>query len=245
MHIILTGATGLVGSAALTSALTPSSISKISILARRTSIPLAANHDNVKIIQHADFLSYPPSLLEQLEGAEACIWALGVSANDVSKDEYERITVHYTLAAAKAFASLHQNFRFVFVSGEGATTQPGRFTPLFGRVKGHAEQALLTLPSESPYASIRPYAVRPAWVDAGKQPEIVPQHVPWGLSKRITEAFVGPMCRVVMPSFVTPTKQLGKLLTDLAIGDGKPMEGKGIEEGRTIRNIGIRRLTGW
>jgi hypothetical protein len=31
--------------------------------------------------------------------------------------EYEKITVEYPLAAAKAFTSLHDPFKFVYVSG--------------------------------------------------------------------------------------------------------------------------------
>lgn len=84
MHIILTGATGLVGSACLQSMLTNNTITKVSILSRRP-VPMAANHAKAKVIIHKDYTDYPPDLLAQLKGATGCVWAQGVSANDVSK----------------------------------------------------------------------------------------------------------------------------------------------------------------
>jgi hypothetical protein len=51
------------------------------------------------------------------------------------------------LAAAEAFSKLHPDspFTFVHVSGEGATQTPSMFTPIFGRVKGQIETALVDL----------------------------------------------------------------------------------------------------
>lgn len=88
MHLILTGATGLVGTAALHHLLSAPSVTKVTILSRRP-VPLAANNPKVTTIIHEDYTSYPPALLADLKGAQACIWALGVSINDVPK-EYVR-----------------------------------------------------------------------------------------------------------------------------------------------------------
>lgn len=44
---------------------------------------------------------------------------------------------------------------------------------------------------------------------------------------------------------ISPTRDLGKVLTELALSQGDKLEGKGIEgEGRTITNIGFRRIAG-
>lgn len=85
MHLILTGATGLVGSACLHNMLTNSAITAVSILSRRP-VPMAEGHPKVKVIINTDFKQYPAETLEQLKGATGCVWALGVSANDVSKE---------------------------------------------------------------------------------------------------------------------------------------------------------------
>ena len=56
-------------------------------------------------------------------------------------------------------------FKFVYVSGEGATTSPGIFTAHFGLIKGRTEAALLTLSKDSSYANLRVFSLRPGGVD--------------------------------------------------------------------------------
>lgn len=88
MHLILTGATGLVGSSILQTMLTHPSITKLSILSR-SPVPLAeshANHEKAHVIIHKDFKEYPESVLEQLRGAEGCVWALGTSSAGVDRE---------------------------------------------------------------------------------------------------------------------------------------------------------------
>ena len=84
MHLILTGATGLVGSACLHQMLLNKSITRISILSRRP-VPMAAEHAHVHVIIHKDFSAYSAEVLEELKGAEGCVWALGISVFRVSK----------------------------------------------------------------------------------------------------------------------------------------------------------------
>lgn len=88
MHLILTGATGLVGSGILQVMLTNPSITKLSILSRNP-VPLAethVGHEKAVVIVHSDFKNYPDSVLEQLKGAEGCVWALGTSSAGVDKE---------------------------------------------------------------------------------------------------------------------------------------------------------------
>jgi len=84
MHLILTGATGLVGAAVLDSMLAQKGVSRISILSRRP-VKMAEGHDKVKVILHKDFNTYDEALLEELRDAQGCVWALGVSQNAVNK----------------------------------------------------------------------------------------------------------------------------------------------------------------
>jgi uncharacterized protein YbjT (DUF2867 family) len=84
MHLILTGATGLVGSGALDAMLRNSAVSKISILSRRP-VPMADGHEKANVIIHKDFNKYEPEVLEQLKGARGVVWALGTSQNGVNK----------------------------------------------------------------------------------------------------------------------------------------------------------------
>jgi hypothetical protein len=82
MHLILTGATGLVGSACLHAMLTTKAVTTVTVLSRR-AVPQAEGHEKVQVILHQDFDNYPSEVLEKLKGAEGCVWALGVSQTDV------------------------------------------------------------------------------------------------------------------------------------------------------------------
>lgn len=85
MHLILTGATGLVGSGVLDAMLKSKEITKISILSRRP-VPLAANDPRANVIIHKDFENYEPELLNKLQGANGVVWALGISQLKVTKE---------------------------------------------------------------------------------------------------------------------------------------------------------------
>lgn len=134
-------------------------------------------------------------------------------------------------------------FHFVYVSGEGATHHPGRFTPLFGRVKGEAERALgefaqaqaqaaQALPppaiqqqqpdgrqaGNSPFHAI---AVRPAFVDPSAHAAIQPYLgglLPWW--RRAALALLGRLASWVQVPAArhSPTEVLGRFLTGLAMG---------------------------
>jgi len=138
-----------------------------------------------------------------------------------------KITYDYPLAAAKAFNSLSLPFKFVYTSGEGATTAPGRFTPYFGVIKGKAEAALLELYQTCP--NLRTYSVRPGLVDAGQHKEIqpfLPQNPAWTI--RIGNA-IAPVMRAIAKGTVSPTANMGRFMVELAIGDGDGLDGEGVE----------------
>lgn len=302
VHLVLTGATGLVGLSvvshilSLPAGITAASqtISKLTILTRNTSIPLlestppkgtpsANTVTQIEVIKHEDFNTYPEDLLTKLKGADACIWALGVSQNDVDRDTYVRVTKDYALAAAEAFAKLKQNnstgatsgtngkasqepsksasgsgpatrgdggkFKFIYVSGEGATVTPGRLTPLFGRVKGETEAGLLAM-SKSPAfeKSLSVYSVRPAGVDGAAQPWIW-DHIMHNKRSAMTRlqlrALIGPI-RLLYKSMHSPTESLGQVLVEMACDQAtEEYHGNGVSgDGRTLSNIKLRELGG-
>lgn len=190
MHLILTGATGLVGTAVLNHILAlpatsplAQKITHLSIISRR-EIPLL-NHPNrpkqntntkVQVFQHGDFSDYDKDgLLDKLRSVEdkekvGVIWALGVSQTLVKEEQYKRITNEYPLEAAKAFATGldAKQVNFVYVSGEGANPKPGFMTPLYGRVKGQTEMDLIKLMQTEPFSKVlRCLSARPGGVDSG------------------------------------------------------------------------------
>jgi hypothetical protein len=258
MHLVLTGATGLVGASVLHSMLAQESISRISILSRRP-VAMAEGHDKAKVIIHNDYNTYEKALLEELKDAQGCVWAQGVSQNDVTKEcahcaihiihtskltlhrQYVEITHDYPLAAARAFATLHPDspFTFVYVSGEGATQTPGIFTPIYGRVKGQTETALFDFAKQNPMFKV--YNVRPGVVDWTNHAEIHPFIPQQATYKKV---LIAPM-NLVYKSMMTPTQPMGKVMMELAMSQGEPLRGSGIGmEGTLISNVALRRMSG-
>ena len=103
MKIILLGASGRIGSATLNALYSHPEVTSVVALTRR---PLSPTHGKVHNIIHKDFTSWPESLLkDELNGAGACIWTMGIRPSLVkSYDEAHAIDVDAPVSAAKAFA---------------------------------------------------------------------------------------------------------------------------------------------
>lgn len=140
MNIIVTGATGTVGSEVVRQAILDNDIHHVTLITRRTA---GFNNPKVKEIIHHDFLNYN-GLEDIFRQADACIWCLGISQSRVNKNDYFRITYEYAVAAAKAMMSTNPNMTFLFLSGEGAdSSEKSRIR--FAKVKGQTENALQSM----------------------------------------------------------------------------------------------------
>lgn len=161
MKIILTGATGRIGGAALQSALSNPAINTVVVLSRRA---IDVQHTKLQTIIKKDYMQYSAEEIAQLEGAEACIWyacqtphpltqqaspntqdrALGAPTSNID------IHVQCPLAAQRAFATSlapkpphGKPFRFVLLSGAAIVRdQTTRLPPGFSGLKqrGQVEQ---------------------------------------------------------------------------------------------------------
>ncbi|KAK8105284.1 hypothetical protein PG999_008643 [Apiospora kogelbergensis] len=250
MHLILTGATGLVGSGVLDAMIKMKEVTKISILSRRpVAMAEAANDPRVNVVINSDFEKYDPAVLSQLKGASGCVWALGISQTQVGKEDYVKITKTFAVEAAKAFQDLapaEEPFHFVYVSGAGATTEPGRFASLFARVKGETELDLAAMRNHA--QRFHAMSVRPAGVDGSAHQAIQSYLPPGPLALRLMGPVLLPAIRTLMPSFHSPTEPLGRFLTELAMGrhaDQLRVEGKGLQkvgEFPILENSVFRRL---
>lgn len=161
-----------------------------------------------------------------------------------------KITKTYTLEAAKAFQNLateQEPFNFVFVSGNGATTEPGRFSQIFARVKGETELALAELRKQNPNFHV--VSTRPAYVDASDHQAIKPYIPAKPLAYRYIEPLLGPPIRLAFKNYHSPTEPMGKVLTELAMGHHKAQ----FRAGKDIQMVGampilensvLRRLAG-
>lgn len=155
MHIIVTGATGMAGAEVLRQAVADPEITSITAIVRSEAVII---HPKIKTIFHKNFLDY--SGLEQVfRENDACIWCLGISQTQVSKEKYHEITYDYTIAAADAMLQANPHITFLFLSGAGAdTTETSR--TLFAKVKGKTENALMKKDFKKLFFA-RPAGIRP------------------------------------------------------------------------------------
>ncbi|KAK0736183.1 hypothetical protein B0T21DRAFT_289559 [Apiosordaria backusii] len=256
MHLILTGATGMVGTTVLDAMLKTTDISKISILSRRP-VQLAedAKEPRVNVIIHKDFSSYNPEVLNKIQDADGCVWALGISQTQVNKEDYVTITKTYPLAFASAFQpglqTANKPFNFVYVSGQGSTFKPGLFTPIFGKTKGETELALADIRKKNPL--FQASTVRPGFVDWIEQDKKVTGYMPdMGVLKTGFGHLLHSVIGFAMRDNWSPTEPLGGFLTGLAMGKWSG-ELKGLQGGEgqvleggfpVVENKFMRRVMG-
>jgi nucleoside-diphosphate-sugar epimerase len=74
MKVVLTGVTGFIGSEVLTQCRADTTITSIIALSRRPLSEDITKDPQVEVIIMEDFTTYSKKVVEQLEGADACIW---------------------------------------------------------------------------------------------------------------------------------------------------------------------------
>ena len=194
MKIIITGATGMVGSEVIRQAIADDEITSITAIVRR---PLDVSHSKLTTVIHQNFLDYS-NLADVFKNNEAVIWCLGISQNQVNKEEYIKITYDYTVAFAKDMLNANPELTFLFLSGAGAdNTEKTRI--LFGKIKGRTENALKQMPIK------KLYIARPA----GILPVHKPKHL--ALILRLQYLFVAAF-KYITPFYVITSADLAKAL---------------------------------
>ncbi|CAJ2512543.1 Uu.00g055580.m01.CDS01 [Anthostomella pinea] len=244
------GFKGLVGSGVLDAMIKMKDVTKISILSRRDVKMVQDIKDpRVKVIIHNDFSKYDPAVLSQLKGASGCVWALGISQTQVGKEEYVKITKDYSLAASEAFQGLapdSEPFNFVYVSGYGATIEPGRGAAIFARVKGETELALASMRKANPlfHAS----SVRPCGIDASAHEAIKPYIPTPPMWHRLLVPLMMAPIRIGYSNLHSPTQELGRFLTEMAMGkyrfDSPAKDVQMVGQFPILENSAFRRLSG-
>ena len=195
MNVILTGATGVAGSAALGSIFADPGIDRVTALTRRS---LGLSHPKLAEVVTEDFLDYS-RVLPQLAGHDACLWCLGISQTRVTQTEYERITYDFTLAGARAMAAANPKLVFCFLSGRGAD-RAEKSRVLFARIKGKTENALLAL--DSPVT----YSFRPGFIE----PRVAAR-----FEDRVGKLLV-PVFRLVTRNLAIRAEELARAMIDVA-----------------------------
>ena len=216
INVLLFGASGMVGTAALRECLADAHVAKVTTVGR--SAP-ALQNAKLEHIEHTDFSGYE-SIAPALRGCDACFFCLGLSAAGLSEAAYARVTYDFTLAAATTLADLNPRMTFVYVSGAG-TDSSGSGRIMWARVKGRTENALLALPFAA--YMLRPGIIQPLNGIRSKTKSYRLFYASFAL--------LLPLLRILLPNHVLTTSQIGRAMLNLA-QRGYP---KSILETRDIR----------
>ena len=199
LHVLITGATGLVGQGVLHETLRDANVTSITLLGRR---PAGCKDPRVKEVIVPDF-SDLSGVEAQLHGIDACLYCAGAPPVGTPEDSYRHVTVALTASVARTLARLNPRMRLLYISGANADAKSW-FMPL--RVKGEAELALQALPIHT--TMLRPGGIQPAHGERSPHRML-----------RALYAVGAPLMGVgvaLAPSLMTSTERLGRAMLALA-----------------------------
>lgn len=118
MKVILTGATGFIGSEILSQLLSNPKITSVVAVSRRAP---PASDPKLKTVLLEDFSKpWPSSVLDECAGADACIWAMGLATLDAEKNKLinrDFLLVGYHALSSSVPKATGRKLRFVYMSG--------------------------------------------------------------------------------------------------------------------------------
>ena len=220
-HLVLVGATGMVGGYAMRYALGHPAVERVTAIGRRT---LCISHPKLKEVLHPNFGDCS-ALAEALSHQDAAVFCLGAYTGAVTDAELRTITVDYTVEFARVLHTSSPDAEFVFLSGRGADpTEKSRIA--FARYKGEAENALLAAGFHAAYI-FRPAYIYP--VKPRKEPN---------LGYRLLRATY-PIFRMLFPDQVIRADDLARAMVDVAVRGTKE------RTARVFENNDIRAMVEW
>src|SRR5580693_6321399 len=215
-HLVIVGATGMVGGYAVRHALDSSAVKSVTSVGRKK---LGILHPKLKEVLHQNFADCS-ALTDALSGQDAAVYCLGTYTGSVSDAELRAITADYTIEFARVLRKGSPDAAFSFLSGNGAD-QTGRSRLAFARYKGQAEKALLAA------GFPRVYLFRPAYIYP-----VQPRKEPT-FSYRLLRA-VYPVFRLLFPNQVVRADDLAWVMVDVVLRETAEHRGL-VFENRDIR----------
>ena len=116
-HLLIVGATGMVGGYALRYALDNSEVKSVTTIGRKK---LGISHLKLKEVAHQNFANCSP-LASELSNQDAVVYCLGTYTGSVSDEQLRVITADYTIEFARVFRDSSPDAAFSFLSGVAQT----------------------------------------------------------------------------------------------------------------------------
>ncbi|KAF3014410.1 hypothetical protein E8E14_005417 [Neopestalotiopsis sp. 37M] len=170
MKVIITGATGLVGSAVVRQALQSNEFTSVVALSRNPlKLEEGIDQSRLKNVIIKDYGEYPEDVKKELANADGCIWTVAITpmrSRSLPWDEVKKVCQTNTMAGMEAIhgAGINKPFRFLYMSGAAAPrdqTQKPRFMADYGLMRGQTENMVLE------------YAAKNGWEAAVAKPGLI------------------------------------------------------------------------
>lgn len=188
MNVLIFGASGMIGQAALQAALADPQVTQVLSLVRK---PTGVTDPKLTEIVRADFTDYS-DLTDQFRDVDASLFCLGVLSRSVSADDYRTITYDYAVAAAQALLAANPGAAFIYVSGAGTDAASGT---LWRKVKGQTENALMAMPFRGAFM-LRPSFIQPVDGVTSRTPS-------YRLLYAVIAPLLGPLRRIAPGAAIT------------------------------------------
>ena len=205
MHVLLTGATGMVGSLVLDHCLQSPQVTRITSLSRRTC---GIRHAKLNEVLVHDF-SKLDEQIPNLNSIDTVYYCLGVYTGTVGKQDFYKISVDWPEILGKVLVKRNSGLRFCFLSGKGAD-RSGRSPIMYARAKGEVEIRLLKLGFRSFHA------FRPGYIFS-----VIPRKEP-NFWHRIPHFFY-PLIKLFEPRFSIKSTALAHAMFKVGV-EGSELE---------------------
>ena len=169
--VLITGASGMIGSLILRHCLTSDEVDNVISLLRR---PSGLEHDKLEEIIVEDFLN-PDENAEYFENIDVVYYCLGVYTGAVDAETFRKITVDYPQTLARIVIRKSPDSRFCLLSGAGADRSE-KSRVMFARDKGAIENRLSQMGFKS-FHAFRPGYIYP--VTPRKEPNFSYRLMRW------------------------------------------------------------------
>jgi uncharacterized protein YbjT (DUF2867 family) len=218
MKVILFGATGMVGQAALRECLCDDGVESVLAIGRRSLARThPKTHPKLRELILKDLFKFEAAGAN-LQGYDACFFCLGVSAAGMSEADYTHLTYDLTLGWARVLAGIDPKMTFIYVSGAGAGGKS-----MWAQVKGRTEDALLAL-----FPSAYMFRLAALLAMHGEVSQTRWTRISYAVFRPLL-----PLLRAIAPGAVITTEELGRAMIRAA-QQGAPK--------RVLENVDLRTL---
>ncbi|KAI4235191.1 MAG: hypothetical protein LQ349_003319 [Xanthoria aureola] len=179
MKLIVTGATGLVGSEVIRLALRNPAVTSVIAIARKPVLapvdisPESQTSKLESVVLESWTSPYPESVMRHIEDADACIWALAVTPSQSKDMDFADVTTicyDYTINGLTNMAAhASKPFRFIYTSGVTVERDQEKTLPFLSEyrlMRGRVENTILDFAKQHHDKGVEVTVAKPGGIES-------------------------------------------------------------------------------